>query len=79
MADVDKKDIKDLHDKIDGIALMVTAIKTKQDLAFRPCPELKAHFLEHEKWGSPIRKAIVDLVKLAVVAAVTFFIAKGGM
>ncbi len=93
MSEVTKEDIAAVHSRIDEIVTCNTAIQVSigkiqqrfEDLTIpkQPCSELRNHIKDHKEnvriWQRPIVHTIVDLVKLGIVAFLTYVFVKREM
>ena len=80
MAEVTKEDLNRLYDKLEPMAEDLAVVKDRMErlpvLPARPCEQLSGHLDEHKAWKRPIIRAVVDVVKMAIVGAVCFVIGK---
>uniref|UniRef100_A0A6M3XFN4 Uncharacterized protein n=1 Tax=viral metagenome TaxID=1070528 RepID=A0A6M3XFN4_9ZZZZ len=88
MGDVTKADVHDLHKRIDLVIqgqnenrVIIARIETKlESTHLYPCNTLKEHLTNHREtkalWETPIVSAIISMVKMGIVAGVTWLIVK---
>lgn len=86
MAEVTKEDVNAIHRRIDDLVTLDTALQVSigrmeqrlQDLKIpqQPCQFIKKHLNNHKDtanlWQKPLVKTLIDLVKMGIVAAVTY-------
>ncbi len=73
MAEVTKEDMNRVFDKIEEVGKVTN--KTDKTVAVIQT-KLEAHLKSHTRWSGPIVRAVIDIVKIGVVAGVVFVIAK---
>ncbi len=82
-----KADIEKLHEKLNPMAIDIGSIKTWIELQpepvklpERPCTFFTAHVEEHKEvtttWRRSAIRACVDVIKMAIVAVVVYFVVK---
>jgi len=91
MDKISKDDLTRLHERFDdfhksqmAMAVDIAIIKTKVEAVpkpqLRPCQFLNDHIKEHKRaktlWQTPLVSTIFDFGRLAIVAVITWFIAK---
>ena len=84
--EITQNDINRIHDRLDPLVEDVAFIKAALKLSIHqtPCRTLRGHLGDHttqkRDWKRAVINGFVDLLKMGVVAALTYFlvIAKGG-
>ena len=79
-----KADINRIYDRLEPMAQDLASIKTRLDLTppppKQPCTFLETHLDDHKKtantWKTSVIRTVVDVVKMAIVAVVTYFFVK---
>lgn len=90
MSEATKQDIHEVHQRIDklvetttliriSVGVIEAAIPDKIELPERPCFQFSEHIAEHKDnvktWKHSAIKNTVDIVKMAIVAAVVYLFA----
>ena len=84
--DIDKNDINRIYDLIHPLTEKVVAIQATLKLLVHQTPcrtlnaHLNAHSLDKRDWKRALTSGLVDLLKMGIVAALTYFLilANGG-
>ena len=83
MTQATKDDINRVYDKLEPMARSITQIETKLEMMVipkQPCVFLETHLEEHKDtqktWKSSFTRAVVDVIKMGVVAIITWFFVK---